>query len=272
MSTQLSKAYTGEDVNDLKFDVEAPEELPSDELEDEDEEPVKNSRGMILHAVIVSSLAMIGLYALTLVTFAGTTLMTAAFVAFGVGGCVMVAEVKLSKMDTFRTIHNRLRKDVNVFAGENVKLTKANDALNLQVFMLKENEQRFQALAAEQNSNVQDLVKLVNENQKVIDEKKKCIRDDIIESLISTAFEGERSQDGEFSDREVKRLVTRLKNMPAVKINEEILSQVLDTDRSVLALIAIIRDLDVAGEQIGDTIFLIDENDPALLEDLTAHM
>lgn len=100
MSTQLSKAYAGQDVNDLQFDVESPEELPSDELEDEDDEPISNSRGMFLYAVIATALTMIGLYSLTMVAFAGAILSTAGFVAIGVGGCVMVAEVKLSKMDS----------------------------------------------------------------------------------------------------------------------------------------------------------------------------
>lgn len=168
----------------------------------------------------------------------------------------------------FRTIHNRLRKDVNVFAGENVRLTKANDELNLQVFMLKENEQRFQALAAEQNANAQDLVKLVAENEKIIIEKKKSIKRDIVESLIGTAFEGERNMDGQFSDREIKRLVTRLKNMPAVTVNEELLAKAIDTDRSVLALIEIIRHLSIEGEQEGDTIFVVDDNNPELIDQL----
>lgn len=168
----------------------------------------------------------------------------------------------------FRTIHNRLRKDVNVFAEENVKLTKANDQLNLQVFMLKENEQRFQALAAEQGANVNDLVSLVAENQKVLVEKQKCVRDDIIESLINTAFAGERSEDGHFSDRELKRLVNRMKNLPAIQINEPLLREAMNKSRSVLALIALIRDLDIEGIQLGDRIFLIDENDPRLLEKL----
>lgn len=168
----------------------------------------------------------------------------------------------------FRTIHNRLRSDVNVFAFENVKLTKANDELNLQVFMLKENEQRFQALASEQNRNVNDLVKLVAENQVLIDQKKKCIYDDIIEALISTAFEGEKSEDGVFSDREMKRLITRMKNLPALTINEDLLKQALDRNRNVLKLIEIIRHLDVEGEQLGDKIFMVDENDPRLIEQL----
>lgn len=136
--------------------------------------------------------------------------------------------------------------------------------------MLKENEQRFQALAAEQNSNVQDLVKLVAENQEIIDEKKKIIKRDIIESLISAAFEGESSTDGEFSDREIKRLISRMRNMPAVKVNEELLSKVIGTDRSVLALIEIIRHLAIEGEQTGDSIFVVDDSDPELIDLLLA--
>lgn len=101
MSTQLSKAYAGKDVNDLQFDVEAPEELPSDELEDEiDDEPIANSREMTLYLVLATAITMIGLYSLMMVVFAGAVLSSAGIVAIGVGGCVMIAEVKLSKMDS----------------------------------------------------------------------------------------------------------------------------------------------------------------------------
>lgn len=168
----------------------------------------------------------------------------------------------------FRTVHNKLRKDVNVFAGENVKLTKANDELNLQVFMLKENEQRFKELAEKQNANVNDLVKLVAENQVVLDSKKKCIREDIVESLINAAFEGERSEDGELSDKEIKRLLQRMRGLPAVSVNEDALKLAVSRDRSVISLIELIRDLGIDGEQEGDRIFIIDDHDPRLLESL----
>lgn len=166
----------------------------------------------------------------------------------------------------FRAIHNKLRKDVVVFADENVKLAAANDQLNLQVFMLKENEERFRVMAEEQNSNVQDLVRLVAENQGTINKMHKCLHSDIVESLINAAFEEERNEDGEFSDREIKRLVTRLRGMPAIKINEELLTKTIQADRSVMSLIEIIKDLDIEGVQLGDRIFIIDENDPALLD------
>lgn len=168
----------------------------------------------------------------------------------------------------FRTVHNKLRKDVNRFAGENVKLTKANDELNLQVFVLKENEQRFQELCEKQNSNVKHLCKMVDENQKVIDKKKKLIHEDIVESLINAAFEGERSEDGEFSDTEIKRLLQRMRGLPAVKVNEDMLKLSVSKDRSVLSLIELIRDLDVEGDQLGDKIFTIDDMDPRLIDSL----
>ena len=102
----------------------------------------------------------------------------------------------------------------------------------------------------------------------LIDQKKKCIYDDMIESLITTAFEGEKSEDGVFSDREMKRLVTRMKNLPALTIKEDLLNEALNKDRNVLKLIEIIRHLDIEGVQLGDRIFIVDENDPRLIEQL----
>lgn len=101
MSTSLSKAYAGgDDVNDLHLDVEAPsgEALPPDEPEEP--EPVKNSRGIFLHIVIVLALAMVGLYSMAMALIAGSILSVAGLVAIGVGGVVVVSEIKMSKMDS----------------------------------------------------------------------------------------------------------------------------------------------------------------------------
>jgi hypothetical protein len=292
MSTQLTQAYLQNKVNDL----EAAEQVPEDELEDDEDGTPKGYRGLILHAVIIIVLVMIGMYSLAIVVFSGGVLMLAGSIALGTGVAVVHSEYRLSKLESkyasivflvelscvgfcnlnllhflptaFRTVHNKLRKDVNIFAGQNVKLTKANDELNLQVFVLKENEQRFQELCEKQNSNVKYLVKMVDENQKVIDKKKKLIHEDIVESLINAAFEGERSEDGVFSDREINRLLQRMRGLPAVKVNEDMLKLSVSKDRSVLSLIALIRDLDVEGDQLGDKMFIIDDMDPRLLESL----
>lgn len=131
---------------------------------------------------------------------------------------------------------------------------------------MKESEQRFEELASKQNGNVQDLVKLVAENQVIIDEKKQLVRDDIVHSLIDAAFSSESGEDGTFSDREINRLVNRMRGLPAVTVNEELLREVVNKDKSVISLVELIRDLDVEGEQLGDHIFVIDDNNPKLVK------
>jgi hypothetical protein len=161
-----------------------------------------------------------------------------------------------------------LRKDVNWLAGENVRLSKVNDNLKLQVFYMKETEQRFQDLAFQQGANVENIVRLVKENQILIDEKKVLIREDIVEALIDAAFAAEGGEDGTFSDREIKKLITRIRGLPAVTIDEELLKSTVEGNRSVLSLIELIRDLDVEGDQLGDHIFIIDEDNHKLAEEL----
>lgn len=97
MSTQLSKAYTKN--GDAADDIEAPEELPGDELPDE-EEPPKNSRGIFLYIVIGIALGMISLYSISMAVISGTILAAAGIVSILVGGTVVVAEVIMSKMDS----------------------------------------------------------------------------------------------------------------------------------------------------------------------------
>ena len=94
---------------------------------------------------------------------------------------------------------------------------------------------------------------------------KQCIKRGIVSQLIATALKTERDESGDYDDREIKRLMTYMRNLPAVTINEEKLQEALDkTNRSLPALINIIYDLRRGGQQIGGDIFIIDETNKEL--------
>eukprot|EP00980_Cylindrotheca_fusiformis_P013608 scaffold3502_cov111-Cylindrotheca_fusiformis.AAC.3 len=107
MATELTKAYFQHKVNEA-FDVESQEQVPDDEMVDGEEPPPKNSRGLMLHAVIVTALAMIIMYSLAMALFGGVVFY-AGVVAIGTGASVVVAEYRLSKMDSkYTAILHRL--------------------------------------------------------------------------------------------------------------------------------------------------------------------
>jgi hypothetical protein len=164
----------------------------------------------------------------------------------------------------FAEVQNELRQEVNYFAAQNCALEKSNEDLKLKAFFLQETEQRLKDITKDQNLNVKSLVNLVGENQIILDEKKKLVLKDIITDLMDTVLKCERDGSGDFSDKEVKRLLRFMKGLPAVRVNEELLKKALDRDRSILALMKLVHDIGLAGEQEGDHIFVIDMDDEKL--------
>jgi uncharacterized membrane protein YkgB len=100
MATQLTQAYFQNKVNNAVDDLEAPEQVPEDELVDDEDGTPKNSRGLILHAVIVSVLVMIGMYSLAIVVFSGGVLIFAGSISIATGAAVVHSEYRLSKMES----------------------------------------------------------------------------------------------------------------------------------------------------------------------------
>jgi hypothetical protein len=164
----------------------------------------------------------------------------------------------------FVDIQNGLRQEVNYFAAQNCALEKSNEDLKLKVFCLQETEQRLKDITKDQDLNVKSLVNLVGENQIILDEKKELVMKDIITDLVATVIKCERDESGDFSDKEVQRLICYMRGLPAVRVNEELLKKAIEKDRSILALISLVRDISRAGEQEGDHIFVIDMGEEKL--------
>jgi D-mannonate dehydratase len=151
-----------------------------------------------------------------------------------------------------------MRKDVNRFSEENIKLESNVNELTTEVTHLKKFERALEEIATEYNSNTQYLCQLVRENRVTLDEMKQVLRDDIVADLANVVFKGERDENSEFSDKEIQRLLVYMRSLPAVTINEELLKQAIQRDRSIFALLALVRDIGLAGVQAGDSIFMID--------------
>lgn len=157
-----------------------------------------------------------------------------------------------------------MRRDVNRFSVENVQLAASVDELSTKVVLLKHSEQRLEEIAAEHNSNTQALLQIVQTNKVTLEEMKQVLREDIVAALMNVVFKGERDESGDFSDVEIQRLLQYMRGLPAVKINEEMLTQAIQRDRSILSLLNLVRDIGIAGVQEGDSIFIIDEESKEL--------
>ena len=157
-----------------------------------------------------------------------------------------------------------MRKDVNRFSHENNRLAASVDELKGEVSNLQEKEQALAKIAETSQSTTQSLVELVRENNITLEEMKYVVRDDLVADLMDTVFKGERDQSGEFSDVEIQRLIRYMRGLPAVTINEELLRETIQKDRSILSLLTLVRDIGIDGMQQGDHIFMINDDNPEL--------
>jgi hypothetical protein len=157
-----------------------------------------------------------------------------------------------------------MRRDVNRFSVENIRLGASVNELTTRVAHLKDLEHTLEEIATGFNSNTQSLLTLVRENGLTLEEMKQVLRDDIVADLMNVVFMGERDQSGEFSDVEIQRLLQYMRGLPAVKINEKLLTQAIERDRTILSLLTLVRDIGVAGLQEGDNIFIIDDENTEL--------
>lgn len=85
---------------------------------------------------------------------------------------VAVKQIIMQRMDTLRSVHNKIRMEVNRFMEENNKLTRNVDGLEDQVMKLQGVENDLAKIAEKQNISADELIVLVKENGAILKEQK----------------------------------------------------------------------------------------------------
>jgi hypothetical protein len=158
-----------------------------------------------------------------------------------------------------RKVQNDLRHQVNGFADANMELSNNNGRLEEKLAPLKETEEKLASIAEKNGSNVNKLRDLVKENHKTQNEQKKLIKDDIVQDMMEAVLSSERSEDGHFSDREIRGLLIRLKGLPVISINEELLMAKLQKSRSISSVLDTMRTIGDDSVPDDERIFKINE-------------
>jgi hypothetical protein len=158
-----------------------------------------------------------------------------------------------------RQVQNELRKKVNEFAVINTGLTLNINQLQSEASRLKETDEKLQKIAEKQGATVDKLKSVVKENQTIINEKMELIKADTMQAMMTVVLESDFDESHDFSDREINRLVLRMKNLPAIKVNEDLLRLKMNKHRSVLSVIDLLQDIENDDIPEEDHIFLINE-------------
>jgi hypothetical protein len=86
---------------------------------------------------------------------------------------------------------------------------------------LKETEAKLEAIAVKSGSTVEKLKELIKSNQITLDHMKVTLGDDVLASMVNIVLDAEASGDGKFSEKEIQKLILRLKMLPTIQMNEE---------------------------------------------------
>jgi hypothetical protein len=153
-------------------------------------------------------------------------------------------QVLLLRLDTLRTVHNKIRMEVNRFMEENNKLTRNVDGLEDQVLRLEDVQEDLERVAQAQGCTSNELVSLVQENASTLKQQKALARAELQEQLLSTVLRTDRNGDLQIDEREANILCLRLKTRAGVEFDEDHIRQSLvETKGSLPALLNILREI-----------------------------
>ena len=166
---------------------------------------------------------------------------------------------KQQQLLALRMVQNDLRDKVNEFSDINASLSGNVNKLTTECDGLKETEHKLDVMAKESGKSVDQLRDLVKENQVIIDEKKDLLQSDVVQAMIEVIMQSEGDESSEFSDREIQRLVLRMKNLPAIHVNEDLLKLKVKANRSLRAVIELVQDVENTDIPDEDRVFTINE-------------
>jgi regulator of replication initiation timing len=148
-------------------------------------------------------------------------------------------------LTALKTVMNEIREHANDLSEANTVLTGNNDRLEEALSPLKDVQEKLAKIAKKNGASVNKLQELVRDNARCMYETHIVMRTDIKHTLFGVVFDADQDEDGVFTDKELRRLMTRFKNIPAVVVNEKVFEKELKRNKqvnTVLDLVATVHD------------------------------
>mmetsp|Transcript_17216 Transcript_17216/g.26095 ORF Transcript_17216/g.26095 Transcript_17216/m.26095 type:complete len:251 (-) Transcript_17216:1679-2431(-) len=189
------------------------------------------------------------LWAASMGLFGGAVVVVAGCVSFVVAPIALVQRYSLSKMATFREVHNALRGEVKRFSEENDDLERQTDALSDKAERVKKTEAHLSDIASAQGSSVNNLVNLVAENGKIQAEMEDMIKSQMVEQIMNILVQADRDQDFYVDDNEIDIIILRVRSIRGIEnLDETKVRKLLKSNRGMEGLFKLIRDMEKNNE------------------------
>lgn len=108
---------------------------------------------------------------------------------------------------------------------------------------LKETEAKLVAIAEKSGTNANKLRDLVKDNQITLDAMNKALKQDVLQDMMEALLQSERDEDGHFDDRELKRLVLRLKGLPSIEVDGDKFMRRAQMHRSISDVFGVMQSI-----------------------------
>ena len=120
------------------------------------------------------------------------------------------------------------------------------DKVKVQVGKLQEVEGEMSRITEGTNSNMEELVQLVKENEGYVQRQGELAREEFQQQMVATLLRSDRDGDMKVTAREVNILVARFKGKRGVDIDgEKLRSSIESSDGSLKSIMDLLRDFNV---------------------------
>jgi len=222
-------------------------EHPEDNHQNDETDKKKNHT--LSTIVFVGSTASICLQIIAIWLETSTVVYIMGIIAIIIAPLVMIRQVRLTKLETVRQVHNALRVEVNRLKGENNVLQNKVSELQVEVDKVEDLERQLSNIARTQNANVNDFVQAVKENGIILKEQAVCAKAAFAEQLFTTVLRSDRDRNYKIQGIEERALIMRMKTQEGITLNEEKFRKKLEEKQgSVGALMKLIYDVETEGQ------------------------
>jgi hypothetical protein len=159
--------------------------------------------------------------------------------------------ITIMMFTALRTVQNEIRHKINDFSRLNTALSTNVTKLSTECHELQELEVKLNTLADEAGYTSTKLVELVHDNQDILKQERQLIQSDVIQAMIEVVFHADGDESGDLSEREVSKLLIRMKNLPAITVNEELFRLKVMANPKVRAVIDLVQELDMDNDNHG---------------------
>jgi len=194
-----------------------------------------------LKELIMAFFALIGsVLSLCVIVYDSYFLMDfVAYFCMAFGGSTVFMQRTLTDLESFRKLNNEARSEVEKLRKNNRLLEEQNTKLEHFGEKLKQSEATLQKLGEEQGVSVNMLIEQVENYQRIQQDIRRSVKDQIRQTLISAVMTSDSDNDYTISGfKEMSNVCQRLKAIPMIQFNEEVFISVMsEIDGSILIFI-----------------------------------